>query len=601
MSKCEWHGRGLLFVAALVVAMSGGVFVQADDADDLFESLTPAEGGLIDLPMYRDPAIETPEHPRTFHPRLQSLWLAALEREESSTRLEAARAFYEAAGRGMENLNDAAARLIEVVRDDDDRHVVHAAVEALRAMGHAEAAEVVLERAQASRHEDLLMLADRALAEWDHEAARSWWLSRLDDGDASRRLRVSAVRSLGQVGASDAAAALRELALDASTPMEVRLTAGEALGRIAGDGLVDDAEALAAADNASVIDRLVAVRMLAGHGEDAALALAEQWTADEDATVARRAMANLNAHDLDRAAALAVTLLSHADANVRLEALQAVASQQSAEAVQIMAEQLDDVAPAARTFARRTLEGYDEDASLSPVVREQLERVLNSGASWRALEQAGVLATLLDHKPTAERLAELLTHDRAEVRRAAANAMRVLSVEATLPAIAARAEALTDIDTASDLGPSASEEVTQLFHAIGQLRYEPADETLRRYIPKNSDYSSVSRSAAIWALGRIHEGESRPELARALVGRVTDQSMMDPESEDVQRFSAIALGRMDAADHVDDLRRMYRLEEMSEAFREACRWAVRELTGEELDPLPKRPSYIGGWFIEPVD
>ncbi|MEX0743983.1 MAG: hypothetical protein WD118_00160 [Phycisphaeraceae bacterium] len=602
MIKCVLADRRLLVFVAWLIALSGGVPSYANDAEDLAESLTPAEGGLIDLPMYRDPVLEMPEHTRAFHPRLQSLWLEALAREEAHTRLEAARAFGEAAGRGMTDLDAAAARLIEVVRDDESEHVAQAAAEALRAMDHADAAAAMLDRAQSSRRDDFVLTTDRMLAAWDHEPARAWWAARLEDASASRRQRISAIRALSQVRATSADALLRDLALSGDESIELRLAASDALGRVADAGMVEDAGALAAAEGASVVDRLVAARMLAGHGDDAALSLAEQWTEDDDATVARRAMANLNAHDRERAAALAPTLLSHADANVRLEALRAVASQQTAEAVVVMADQFDDVAPALRTFARRTLEGYAQDTALNPIVREQIERILASDASWRSLEQAALLSAVLDHKPMAVTLAALLTHDRPEVRRAAANAMRVLEVRDTLPAIQARIEQLSDMNLeAPEASQQASEEAPQLFHAIGQMRHMPADETLRRYIPKNSGYASTSRSAAIWALGHLHEGEARPDVARALIGRVTDQSIMQPEAADVQRFAAITLGRLDASDHVDALREIYQSQTYSDELRVACRWAIEQLTGEDLAPLEPQSSYISGWFLEPLD
>ncbi|MEX0653745.1 MAG: hypothetical protein WD534_04130 [Phycisphaeraceae bacterium] len=627
---------GLLAAGLLALAVAAPSYARAEASAPgvLLEPLRPEVGGPIDLAHYHDPVIETPEPNRTFDPRLKPLWFSVLDQADASTRLEAVEAFQKVHAQGMPDLDDVPDRLAALVRDDASPPVRLAAAEVLLAMDHAAAAPVLLDRARTTRGDDFVLMADRALVQWEHAPARAWWLERVADEQASRTSRIGAMRALAAVGDADAVEPLRQIAVAPARPVDLRLAAATALGSLAAQGLVDHAQALHESADASVVDRLVAARMLAGHTDQFALSLLARLARDDDPTVASTAMANLNTLDASQAADLAPGLLDHADANVRLEAARAVASERSDEAVATLTGLLNDRAHAVRNFVRQTLEAYDTDAALSETVRDQLERTLaHDGAviaydRWRAMEQAALLAAALDHKPAAEPLAALLpdaaanvegerrfAHDRPEVRLAAANALRVLAVPETLPAILARAERLTaamraTMSGSAEASPSAEEmqqrrhhgyEATQLLLALGVMQHMPADDLLRQYVPKNSGFASEARSAAIWALGWLHADEPDNGLARSLAGRLSDQSMMEPEAEDVRRFSAIAIGRMGADSQASKLRQFYTSESQSYELRASCRWALEQVTGEAVAPLEAREGTASGWFLEPLD
>ena len=56
---------------------------------------------------------------------------------------------------------------------------------------------------------------------------------------------------------------------------------------------------------------------------------------------------------------------------------------------------------------------------------------------------------------------------------------------------------------------------------IGEHRYEPANKLLREYIPKHS-FAPMTRAGAIYALGKIYEGNLQSDLAGLLTGRLSE-------------------------------------------------------------------------------
>ena len=81
-------------------------------------------------------------------------------------------------------------------------------------------------------------------------------------------------------------------------------------------------------------------------------------------------------------------------------------------------------------------------------------------------------------------------------------------------------------------------QLSQLNQFLGRRKHGPADAVLRPFIPKNSGMGPESRSAAIWALGLIHEGKPEPALVSALQARLNDVfPMKPPETTRVRRTS----------------------------------------------------------------
>ncbi len=625
------HARGS--TAAFFLASSVACFLAPGPASAASGPIEPEVGGLIDLPMYRDPELPAVEHATAFHPRLPSLWTLALRRPDVELRRQALRAFERATAAGMavpEGLTD---QLIEVLADDPDATVRAAAAGALVTVDDPAAAAPMLEASHRPEDRGLAPVIDPALARWNHQPAVEVWQARVADTQIPLGLRVSAARSLGVIGARGATETLTGVALDAAAPASLRLAAADALSHLADDGLVASVMEPA---RGTPLDRLVVARMLAGHDSGDARLLLDRMIMEEGQApaVTAEAARSLLAIDPAEVAKRHETLVKHPDPGARRALAQALlrlpGDDRQPHSLSVM---LDDADVEVRHTARQgILAAAAAGRDVAPVVSTVLAGggQIPAGAGsvavgtigWRGLEQAALLAGTLDHEANAQRLVELLRHDRAEVRLAAAAALRQIAVPDTLPAMLARAEELAAASTPATggLGKDASEdekaaaerramaeaasrgrESTQLFMAFGEMGFADADTLARTYVPKSSGYDPVARGAAVYALGKLHEDRLDTGLASQLAARLADTNPLNPEMTEVRRFAAIALGRMKAQAQLPTLQRFLQEEESDVDVGGACRWAITRITGEELPPPSAVETRATGYFLEPAD
>jgi hypothetical protein len=133
------------------------------------------------------------------------------------------------------------------------------------------------------------------------------------------------------------------------------------------------------------------------------------------------------------------------------------------------------------------------------------------------------------------------------------------------------------------------------------MDYRPAEPLMKRYIAKNYTMGENSRSAAFWALGKLHVDKPDEALASAITERVTEPgSALPPEMPRVRIAGAITLGRMKAKSQAGRLRK-YAAESGGGPTYIALQWSVREITGEELPTLTPALETRGDWFLVPLD
>jgi hypothetical protein len=138
--------------------------------------------------------------------------------------------------------------------------------------------------------------------------------------------------------------------------------------------------------------------------------------------------------------------------------------------------------------------------------------------------------------------------------------------------------------------------LAQLFQLFGEIRLADADSLLRKFVPKEMTFVD-SRTAACWALGKIHEGNTVPELATQFTERLSDISSMMPEAESVRCMCAVGIGRMKAQSELSALRQFGGEAGLAGL---ACRWSIHYLTGEEQPELKPGILPVLGWFLQPV-
>jgi HEAT repeat protein len=381
----------------------------------------------------------------------------------------------------------------------------------------------------------------------------------------------------------------------------IRLEATRALGAILTTGLEKDAERLAAEKAApGHVAHLAAASLLRQHRSDEAAKILQRLAVDAEPAAAAVALQALLDDDPSRVLRLLPQVVASPDAAVRMYGVEAFRKRPLSEHIPLVAELLDDPHPQVRIRARQALLETARQSDHGEAIRNQATRLLAT-ARWRALEQATLLLTLLDHKPAAPRFVELLQFERPEVFVAAAWGLRKLALPETLPAQLREIERRWQASLNPDENrPYAmiDRQVAQLAQSLGRARYSSAASVLARFVPKQWNIGPESRAAAIWALGLIHEKDPPAGLVSALIGRVTDESVVMMEDMGVRRMSAVALGRMKAEEAVDSLQKYYPKKLTTEPFPNACGWGLQQITGERLPTGGTVEVLQRGWFLE---
>jgi HEAT repeat protein len=564
----------------------------------------------IDAPMYHDPDLPFPPVVLVFPEEAKNLWVKALERPEAELRCRAAETIALARRRGVKGLETTVGPL-RAALDRPDQHpaVRLAAAHALVALDAQEAAASLFREEQVGGT-DLRNLVEPALARWDYRPARGLWLERLRDPATPQPTLVLAIRGLGTVREEQAAGRLLDLVLAPRVPGPVRVEAAQALGELRTDGLEKDAERLAAdATPAAIPARLAATALLHRHHGAESVRLLQHLADDPEPAVTAAAVARLLEIDPALLVPARARLLANPDARVRSLAVELLRRRPTEEHVRLLGDRLDDPHPDVRLQARRALAELAGKKELHDPVLATATRVLGA-PSWRGLEQAALLLALLDHKPAAGRLVELLTADRPEVFVSAAWALRRLAVPDTLPEVKNYVQAELDrLLTHREL-PGRAEvaaetidhQLSQLNQFLGRQKYAPADGVLRQFVPHRQEPRAESRAAAIWALGLIHEGKTIPALATALEARLNDTHSIPPEDFRVRLLSAVTLGRLRARDALPSLRLWYAARQPADdPINNASGWSIEQITGEAMPPPKPVRKVQRNWFLSPAD
>jgi HEAT repeat protein len=293
----------------------------------------------------------------------------------------------------------------------------------------------------------------------------------------------------------------------------------------------------------------------------------------------------------------AEALISSNDANVRRWVAKAMIDTQEVGRIEMLCSLLDDVNPTLRRDVAAGLIELAEIEGLHDEVIERTTEVLNRD-QWRGCEQAVVVLTRLDHKPSGKRMVELLGHERGDVQVASAWGLSELRMKELLPDMLDHARSVYDGFKSGQLNDNmqgASRHVAHLFIAFGDQRYKEADSLMRKYLPKDFSLGYQSRPAAAWALGLLFEDDAQEDLVPILERRLNDVGP-EPEDDDMRQMCATALGRMKAESAIPSLRKNAGIS--SAGF--ACYWAIERMTGEMPPPPKRESSTVEDWFLMPI-
>ncbi len=553
----------------------------------------------------------------TVYPKgLETMWLEALRRPEADYQRQAALIIALAHRHGIKGLEIAVAPLLETLeRPDQHLSARLAVVRALIELDAREGAPRLFALSQ-SGNRDLRDLIEPVLARWDYRPMRAAWLERLGGERPGSTPPLAsdgfllAVRGLGMVREEKAIPALLDLVVSRRVSSPIRLEAARALAAIRTSGSEKDARQLISdAGTQGVVARLAAASLLRHHQGEDAVRFLQELASDPEPAVSVTALPRLLEIDPKLVVPALGHLLASYDAKVRSFAIEvlfrrAAGSDPGADGVEhlrLLADRLNDPHPELRVKARKALRELAAKAEYRERVIQQGMRIV-AGADWRGQEQAALLLTQLDYKPVAPRFVTLLKSDRPEVMVAVGWGLRRLAVAETLPAaldyFKDMYQRLVRPEKATGHRPlpveAADQQLSQLAQFFGQSRYREADAALRQLVPRFVRQPQIpaqgqpeSRTAAIWALGLIYEGQPDQSLVKAFEGRLSDGGgfMIPPEHFLVRSMSAISLGRMKAKEALPTLRRYCPDRKPNTSLiNNACGWAIEQLTGEIMPP-----------------
>jgi HEAT repeat protein len=584
---------------------------------------------IIDSPMWKTPDVPTAPIALIFPDKAAvALWLRALEQPEADLKCQAADVIALGRRRGMKGLEITIDPLLAAFDQKDQHPTVRAAIaRTLITLDAKQAAASLFHQAQAAGG-DLRDIVEPALARWDYQPARDAWLERVRDPKTSQRNLLLAIRCLAIVKDERAADSLREIVLKDegerkkeerqsadstfSPASSVKLEAARALAVLRDAGLESDADRLAQdASPRGLLARLCAASLLRHHRSKEAIAILLRLLDDKESAVAALAAEGLIAIDPELVAPSLERLLRQADGKLRAAAVEVLFRLPTEKHIRLLADRLDDEHQEVRVQARRHLLTLAARNELLDTVVAETRRILATDETdhWRGLEQAAIVLALVNRKEAAERLVALLPFKRSEVRVTAAWGLRKLDVPETLPGVVNYVESVLRLpaggtrtpDPRERSGPAYDHQLSQLNQFLGRRKYEMADAVLRRFIPRRPDNSWLeSRSAAIWALGMIHDGKQDAALAKLLEERLNDVGSRPPEDPRVRTMSAIGLARLQAKEALPSLEgSCHGFTITVDPVNNASGWAIEQLTGKKMPPAKPVPKEQGGWFLLP--
>ncbi|MEO1998574.1 MAG: HEAT repeat domain-containing protein, partial [Planctomycetaceae bacterium] len=461
---------------------------------------------------------------------------------------------------------------------------------------------------------DLRQLVEPALATWGNALAKTVWIERIGTAETRPRDLILAIRGLGETAEQSVLSDLLSVTSDLTRNPQFRLEAAIAAGKIAETGLEQHADRLARNTRTPLfVNQLCAIRLLARHSSEGARQLLIDLASHEEPVVDAAALQRLNEIDSSLVLPLAKSAIQSSDPQVRRQGAMCMLRLPAVSHIAPLSKLLADPHPGLRREICEALLRLSEQPELGELIRDAALQVL-AGDSWQGQEQAALLLGVLEHQPAADRLVELLESPRLEVRLPVAWALRKVAVQETIPALIDQARRLT-VRRRNEEQPGLDEQVAHLFEALGVLHAVDATPLLlEEYVPKRAGWH-LSRGAAIWALGRLNEGTRDAEIEAALTERILDFEPQPTERLLVKQMCAIALGRMQAVDQAPMMRQYATSDDVQIAPSDsapsdhsnavmrlnlALRWAVRELTGEELPPPNPLTVGQGSWFLEPL-
>jgi hypothetical protein len=197
-----------------------------------------------DLVMYERPSVPQAPSRSEFPDGLAELWMKALERPDAELQRMVIDTFAIAHRKGLPDLERIQPRLLELLRQPDQRlDVVRSIVQTLIVLDARDQADLLA--ARSSQHGiSIAQIVEPALARWQSPVMEKAWLQRVTEASSGRTLMTLAMDGLGQLQTEQAAEPLERIVLNGAENIQVRFSAAQALGAILSSGLTELAQQL---------------------------------------------------------------------------------------------------------------------------------------------------------------------------------------------------------------------------------------------------------------------------------------------------------------------------------------------------------------------
>lgn len=558
-------------------------------------------------PMYFDPEFQPTEVEVVFRPGLRELWLQALAQDEVEMQVQAADAFRRAYQNGYRDVEGVPEVLLQLfAKPQLDRLARIAVARALVELDVQEAAPLFAEHANKAML-DLALVLEPAIADWQNESLVEQWLERIKDPYVFPERFTLASSGLAKLQIKEAEPILLKIVLDKKTSAKRRLASARALSKLAPNGYVETAAELYAEGDTSILERLLAVQLIAETDSSSGRQLQFELSHDPDPAIARVALEPLWSNDPERLLGSGAQYAKHSGPLVRLQAVDILAETQLAqnqwEPIEELFHLLNDPHPEVRIAARERVTQLIEEDRFVDQIWEVVDQRLSQGPAperWRANEQLLLLVGNHDRKSMVQLATAYLNDERHETAITAAWCLQTLNVPDLAEAALQFCQRVFDETRGTGVSLTEEQQLSQLFQFLGQQRYQDADPLLRKFIPKDYSLGLYSRAAAIWALGHIHEEDLDEELNDRLAERMVDTNSVVPEIPLVRFMSCNAIGRSRDERHEDKLRTILKVNTIDSFEGQQAAWALNRLFGDPIPGIGKRRINFGVWFVEPI-
>ena len=443
---------------------------------------------------------------------------------------------------------------------------------------------------------------DPALARWKVTAAGDIWRQRLEDQTETTVAVALACDGLVALGDTQAVDLLNSVLHGELLAFEKRRAAARALVVLAPDKAFAEAVSFLAG---SISERLLGIQLLSSakpeaHGK---LFLLCADPADGVASAAWVALFRVNPEALIPALS---TGRIHPDAVVRMTAAHIRQRFPNVERSSWLHRQLSDKHLEVRNVAREMLfQVAAEQTPLREVIIAMAGDTLAATTDdWQGIEQSLLLLGQLRAAQFSDRCVPLLEHSRNEVLVTAAWLMHLYPDKAVQDAVRKRLVRNEEMLKNPESKPREADiglQSAYLIQYAGLERLQDLHALLEPNFSKSALGGISKRTAAMWALGLLHEHDPDADIAKSFLGRVADRAGMMPEQVLVRGMSAVALGRMRAKSAVPGLLEAYQLDPRHSLIPVSARWSLGMIGEPLLDLLQADTRSVGGWRLTPLD